>query len=151
MTLRIEKARPEDAAALTDLVLESKRHWGYDEHLIELWRDDLALTADFIREHDVLTAWRRDRRVGVYALTYGDAGWELEHLWLHPDEIGRGTGRLLMDHAKAALRAAGARRVTIAADPHAEAFYVRMGARRIGEVPSKPEGRSLPLLEMEIP
>lgn len=151
MTLRIEPARPGDAAELTDLVLDSKRHWGYGEELIELWRDDLTITPDFIRAHDVRAAWRGERRVGVYALVCRDAEWELEHLWLHPDEIGRGTGRILMEHIIASLRAAGARSVTIAADPNAEAFYLRMGARRIGEIPTLPEGRRLPLLRLEIP
>jgi hypothetical protein len=40
----------------------------------------------------------------------------------------------------------------IDADPHAEAFYVRMGARRTGTgtVASRPEGRELPRLVLDL-
>jgi hypothetical protein len=36
------------------------------------------------------------------------------------------------------------------AEPAVEALGVRVGARRIGLVPSRPEGRSLPLLLLEL-
>jgi hypothetical protein len=37
----------------------------------------------------------------------------------------------------------------IASDPFAEGFYRRMGARRVGVVPSTPRGRTLPLLLLD--
>jgi SAM-dependent methyltransferase len=43
-------------------------------------------------------------------------------------------------------------RLTIDADPHAEAFYVAMGAARVGESPSGSiPGRMLPRLELSVP
>lgn len=46
-----------------------------------------------------------------------------------------------------------AKRVEIEADPNAEGFYLRMGARRTGESVYRIEGRRrvLPLLKMELP
>jgi hypothetical protein len=40
---------------------------------------------------------------------------------------------------------------TIAADPHAEQFYLTMGAERIGDIESEAKpGRRLPLLRMKL-
>lgn len=35
-------------------------------------------------------------------------------------------------------------------DPHAEGFYLAMGARRVGDAPSTPRGRTLLLLVLEV-
>ena len=51
--------------------------------------------------------------------------------------------------AMQALAGRGATAMRIEADPGAEAFYLRMGARRIGVAPSEAiPGRMLPLLEI---
>jgi hypothetical protein len=44
----------------------------------------------------------------------------------------------------------GAPRLWISADPNAERFYTRVGARRVGEVPSTPTGRTLPRLVLDV-
>ncbi len=46
--------------------------------------------------------------------------------------------------------ASGGATLRIASDPNAEGFYLKMGARRVGETPSQPEGRALPLLLLEV-
>lgn len=75
----------------------------------------------------------------------------LEHLWVAPTHIGTGIGRRLVAHATERLRAEGVRTVRIESDPNAEGFYVKMGARRVGEVASTPAGRTLPLLVLTLP
>jgi GNAT superfamily N-acetyltransferase len=71
-------------------------------------------------------------------------------MWVLPDWIGRGAGRALLCHAIEHLRADGARTLRIESDPYAEGFYVHMGARRVGEAPSTPEGRTLPVLLLDL-
>jgi hypothetical protein len=39
---------------------------------------------------------------------------------------------------------------TVPSDPNAQGFYVKMGAQRVGEVPSRPPGRTLPLLVLRL-
>ena len=49
-----------------------------------------------------------------------------------------------------AAAAAGAGRMVIQSDPHAEGFYLHMGARRVGERASDSiPGRVLPLFVLE--
>lgn len=80
----------------------------------------------------------------------GEHVYELVHMWIDPQHIGAGVGRLLFDHAVRTARSIGGSSLRIVSDPHAAGFYLRMGARCVGEVPSIPEGRMLPLLALEI-
>ena len=146
----IRAATPDDAHDLTRVAHAAKRHWGYPDALIELWRNDLTLTAQFIRTHPVYCAAAGSQILGFYALSRAQAAFELEHMWVDPPHMGRGVGRQLFQHAVDTVRALGGTSLTIAADPNAEAFYQRLGARRVGAVPSQPPGRELPLLVITV-
>jgi GNAT superfamily N-acetyltransferase len=150
MDLRIIRAKSGDAAVLTALAHDAKRHWGYPEELITLWSDGLTFTPEYIDQHVVFVAKQSERVVGVYALVPSGNELELEHLWVGPDMIGHGVGRALLDHAGSTARASGAKKLKIISDPNAEGFYSKMGALRLGEVPSLPMGRSLPLLYLQV-
>jgi N-acetylglutamate synthase-like GNAT family acetyltransferase len=144
----IRRAVAADADALTALAHAAKRHWRYPEEWIALWRRDLTFTPELIERFPVYVAEADDAIVGVYALLFAAADCELEHFWVAPTRMGAGVGRALFAHAMEQCRAIGARRLWISADPNAEGFYTRMGARRVGEVPSTPAGRTLPRLEL---
>ena len=143
----IRRAVPADAAALTALAHAAKRHWKYPEAWIVLWQRDLTVSPRFIERYPVHAAVEGDESVGFYALTFAGADCELEHLWVIPARMGAGIGRRLFEHAVERCRAIGAGRLWISADPNAEDFYRRLGARRVGDVPSTPAGRMLPRLE----
>jgi predicted N-acetyltransferase YhbS len=91
--------------------------------------------------------------VGFYALVGGGSVLELEHLWVLPEFIGRGVGRALFEHAIRKAASLGAEALRLEADPNAEGFYRRMGARRAGENVYEIEGQSrvLPLMVVELP
>lgn len=148
--LRIRRARQADSAELTRIAHAAKRFWGYPEDLIRLWTVDLTVTPEFVVDHAVYCAVKRSQVVGFYALSGERTTRELEHLWVDPKHIGTGVGRALFDHLLGHLRRAGVTRLAIAADPNAEGFYRRVGARRVGTVPSRPAGRHLPLLELRV-
>ena len=150
MSLEIRRARAEEARLLQRIARTSKGHWGYPEEYLRLWEHDLSVTADFVERHPVWCATLGAKVVGFYALSDEGETRELEHMWVDPEHIGTGVGTCLFRHALDVLRAAGATALRIASDPHAETFYLRMGARRIGDVPSTPEGRRLPLLEIAL-
>ena len=150
MDIVIRRGLPSEAPALTRVAHAAKRHWKYPEDWIRLWRDALTVTPGFVARHSVCCAIRGASMLGFYALSGAGLVRELEHLWVLPAHIGRGVGARLLDHAVVTLRAEGARVLRIAADPHAEGFYLAMGARRVGEVASTPRGRMLPLLVVEV-
>ncbi len=135
---------------LTAIALEAKRHWGYSESMIDLWRDGLTFTPEYLTVHVVYAAELDGRVVGLYALAGSGDEQEIEHFWVLPECHGRGIGRELFDHAVVTARTNGATRIKVVSDPNAEEFYVKMGARRVGEEPSKPEGRRLPVLLLDL-
>lgn len=78
-----------------------------------------------------------------------DGEGQLAMLFVDQPFIGCGLGRVLLEDAVVSAMARGWSVLRIDADPGAEAFYLRMGARRVGEVASSAiPGRDLPLLEL---
>ncbi len=151
--VEIVRAGPDDARILTRIAFAAKRHWGYPERWIEHWTDGLTVAPEFVRNNEVYAAVEDERAVGFYALVGEAPEVELEHLWVLPESMGAGVGRALFDHALKTAAAAGAAAVKIEADPHAEGFYKRMGARRVGEEVYELDGRGrvLPLLVAQTP
>ena len=149
--MKIRPARTTDAPRLSALARAAKRHWGYPDEWLRLWDPELTVTADTIRRQHVFCAEEGDSIVGFYAVSAAGPAAELEHMWIEPRSFGRGIGSRLLAHALDQAATRGIRSLRIASDPNAEGFYVRRGARRIGTVPSTPEGRHLPLLEVAIP
>jgi ribosomal protein S18 acetylase RimI-like enzyme len=146
----IRRARPADAAALTKIARAAKRHWGYPEKLIRLWRADLSVSPEMIAGDPVYCATRNGDIAGFYALSGEGTTREIEHMWVDPRYIGSGIGRKLFAHLRRRLRAMQVTRLEIASDPNAEGFYRRMGARRISRIASTPRGRYLPLLVLRL-
>lgn len=154
MSETIRPAGPADAGALTALALAGKRHWGYPEAWLAAWRGSLTITPEYIGANAVACAEDdAGRLVGFYSLEPDGPGLRLENLFLATDLIGHGLGRRLFDHAARAARDRGVTELAIEADPNAEAFYLHMGARRVGEIVSRVTGteRVVPVLRYAIP
>lgn len=146
--MNIRRARESDAAELTRIAHEAKRHWGYPERWIEQWRDDLTFSPDFIAGNEVYVAEEGGEALGCYGLV----GAALEHFWVRPSAMGKGLGRRLFEHAAAVGAARGVSVLEIDSDPNAEPFYLRMGAVRVSEVLSQVDGkpRVRPLLHLRL-
>ena len=151
--MRILRAKPEQAGALTEIAQAAKRHWGYPENWIQQWQGVLTLPPEFIAANPAYCAIQGDRLAGFYLLTDENGQLRLDHLWIAPDAMNRGIGRALFQHAIDEARKLGHKTVIIEADPNAEGFYQRMGARRIGENVTMIDdhSRELPLLRYDIP
>jgi GNAT superfamily N-acetyltransferase len=150
--ITIQRAKPDEHERLTEIAHAAKRHWGYPERWIEIWKDVLIITPEFIANNEVHAAFIEDEIAGFFAVIESDGKTILEHMWVSPDQMGAGVGRQLFNSALKAASALGAHSMEIESDPNAEGFYIRMGARRIGEVVSEIEGqpRALPLLAVDI-
>lgn len=149
--MNIRQASAQDAATLTRIAHEAKRHWGYPAHWIQRWDADLTITPEFIADNHVHIAEEGNRVSGFYALSIKDQKAELEHLWVAPDLIGTGVGKELF---LAAMQKAAELKLTaveISSDPNAEGFYQKMGAYRVGETTSELDGeqRILPRLSID--
>jgi GNAT superfamily N-acetyltransferase len=150
--MHIVRAKPDDAAVLTDIAFAAKRHWGYPERWMESWRDVHTVRPEFIASHETYAAILDGRTVGFYALGRNDDRLDLLHMWVLPDAMGRGVGRSLFLHGLERATELGCRELQIESDPNAEGFYRHMGARRVGASIKEFDGqrRELPILIYEL-
>ncbi len=146
---RFRRARPGEAEAITRLALRSKRHWGYDEAFMAALTPELTFTpAELERELDhVEVLDSAGGLVGVFRLRRRTELAFLMDLWIEPAAMGRGYGRRAFERAAAVARSWGAGVMELEADPHAEPFYVHLGAVRVGMSPvTVVPGRAVPLM-----
>jgi len=138
--------------ALSALCLRSKAHWGYDAAFMDAVAPHLRVTSDAIREgHATVAETAGGDVLGVCQIDPAGHGGSLDLLFIDPEAIGKGVGRILYEHAKAQLKALGLPVMTILSDPYAEPAYLHMGARRVEMRPSDVfKGRELPWLEVEL-
>ena len=155
MDLQIRRARPDQAEVLTEIAHAAKRHWGYPENWIEHWKADLTITPEFIANNEVYFAVSGEEIAGCCAIVFSESPTggslaELEHMWIRPEHMGAGVGRALFQHARERATDLNIPVMELSADPNAEGFYERMGAKRIGEVPAEMEGKSRVLPRMSV-
>jgi GNAT superfamily N-acetyltransferase len=150
--MMIRPARGDEVSILSDLAFGAKRAWGYQQEDLQHWRPQLTLSPSMLSSYVVNVAEVDGEVRGFYALRRSGERWHLEHLWIDPRHWRRGIGRTLMAHALDAAVAGGAEGLEVEADPNAEPFYRRIGARRVGSVPAPTRdapGRQLPLLWLD--
>ena len=148
--MQIRRATPGEADTLTSIAHAAKRHWNYPEKWIEQWSADLTITPDFIAHNDVYVAVAGGDIAGCCALVVGDSLAELEHMWIDPQRMGNGVGRALFEYTKQRALELGLAELELSADPNAEGFYERMGAKRIGEIQADMDGQPRVLPRMKV-
>lgn len=148
----IRRAVPEDAGQLTQIAIVAKSHWDYPEEWIQLWIPALTISPDYILENEVWVAFENENVAGWYSLKYDDDYLWLDNLWVLPEYMGHGIGRELFEHALERSRLCGAHVLKIEADPNAQNFYEKMGARQTGEQYGEVAGqtRVLPVMEINV-
>ena len=150
----IRPAVPDEAGYLSDLALRSKAYWGYSLEFMESCRSELTVDPKRILsdEFDYVVAVDKETVVGFYAIeAVSSTVFELEALFVEPDRIGCGIGRLLVQHAVRNVADKGGETLVIQGDPNATKFYSAAGARHIGSRESESiPGRFLPLFQISI-
>ena len=145
-------ARPQDAAELTRIAHAAKRHWGYPDDWMALWRDQLTITPQDIATDQTFVALAGGQIFGFCAVRQSEDVASMEHFWVLPEAMGRGVGRALFEQAIGQATRRGATRLEVEADPHAVGFYRRMGCQPAGEHVYDLAGqpRHLPVLHLSL-
>lgn len=137
---------------LWELAFRSKAHWKYPIQFLEASRDHLKLSALQIGQGWGEIAATPEQWLGYYFILPSLSHCQLEHLWVEPDWIGKGVGSKLLEQAIKSVKNAGFHdKIQVYSDRNAEAFYLKHGFKRIGEVPSEIEGApNLPSLQLKV-
>ncbi len=148
MILHVLEPDAEDYEKLTEICLKSKRHWGYPDYLIDLWKDELTITPRYIRKHNLLKVQNENEQIlafGSIESVNGNGTFEIPHLWVLPEYMGKNVGKILLEQLE--NRFGQKKTIRVVSDPNAVPFYQNFGYQKVGEVNSKPDGRKLPLLK----
>jgi len=161
MQIIIRKALRAEHQNLTNICLTSKWYWKYPEEYMELWKNELTISAAYIRDNLVYVAEVDGKVIGVLSIheqekdrwmdqVFVQRGFWLDNLFILPEFIGQGVGKLLFQFAQDLCRDRGISSLYLFSDPNARGFYSKAGAKYIKETPSTIKGRTLPLFELEI-
>ncbi|MEU8779873.1 GNAT family N-acetyltransferase [Streptomyces sp. NPDC048606] len=149
---KVRAALPAEAGALTALVMRSKASWGYDAAFLAACAPQLRVRAQEVAARRIVVAEdARGRLLGLASLedepedepedegarpgSGGGRVARLGSLFVEPDAMARGVGRLLYLDAVRRAVALGVDRLLIDSDPYAAGFYRAMGARGAGGSP----------------
>ena len=148
----IRPAVPDEAHHLTDIALRSKSHWKYANTVIEASRTTLTISTEDITSRPFFVLEVENGIAGFYGLSnLADGAVDLEYLYIDPNFIGIGYGKLLWQHAIDQAKLLGFEEMFIDSEPGAEEFYRAMGAVRIGQSTSPVQpGQLLPLLQFSL-
>jgi GNAT superfamily N-acetyltransferase len=141
----LRRAEPHEAKELEELQTRSASHWDYPDGYFDWAGDARRVTESYVHDNPVLVLVDGDvdgdgdgRKLGFYSFTEDDDGdLLLDRMFLDVDQIGRGLGRLLWQHAVQTARDLGASEFVIGADPNAAPFYEAMGARWYAAKPTE--------------
>jgi GNAT superfamily N-acetyltransferase len=150
MKLYYIPATYQDCDLLTTTALQSKRYWNYPDELMQLWKDDLTIDANYIWGNSVVKVFDDNEFIGFFSLVEIEAGIEIDHFWLVPNNIRKGYGKVIFAYIKEYVKKMNKTRVELTADPNAKIFYEKMGGVRIRSFESKVKGRSLDVYEFQI-
>ena len=147
----IEKATIQDNGILTEITKQSKAYWGYSAEQILLWSDLLTITPNYIEDNSVFKLVTDEKIIGYYAyFNVNDTIVKLDNLFLLPEFIGKGFGKLLMRHFLTRVKQSPVNNIILDAEPNTEAFYKKFGFVTTGKLETTIKNRFLPVMELKI-
>jgi GNAT superfamily N-acetyltransferase len=159
--IKISKAKPSDHLILTNISFSAKMHWNYPDHYFDLWKNELTITEEYIKQNIVFKAHLTKTVLGFYSIienksdffsndTFIQKGFWLEHIFILPKYHGNGIGRLLINHARTISKDKGISSLMIFVDPYAKGFYDKIGAEYLFDSKSSVPGRLIPVYNLKI-
>lgn len=146
---RVEKALPQDLHALNQISIYAKMHWGYPIEWLHQWMDTLRITRSYLDQNEVFKI-STNKVIGFCAIEQKENLYEISHLWILPDYMGKGFGKLLLTESlKQVVKEKS--EVVVESDPNSEKFYEKMGFKTFSKKESYPAGRFLPLMKRSYP
>lgn len=145
----VRTGKESDADRLTNIAMGAKAYWGYDQAFMDSCRDELTVTVEDLKHADkYYLLVEQDGHVWGFATLNKSQGntCELEALFVAPECIGQGMGKVLFTKAIDLAKNLDVDSVEIHSDPYAAEFYKRMGCIPSGWVTSQSiSGRKLPV------
>ncbi|AZQ48164.1 GNAT family N-acetyltransferase [Bacillus albus] len=147
--MKIREALLSEGNELSELALQSKATWDYSEEFILACKEDLTITEEYIKNNFVYVLENDNTKIGFFSFLRNEKA--LDFLYIHPRYKGKGYGKIMWEFVIEQAKELGIKSFTIDSDPNAKGYYLKMGAKLIGETPSTVfEDRLLPLLKYDV-
>ena len=152
----IREVETSEAQKLTQLAHLAKAYWGYSPMFMQAFDNELTISAeDLNNDRYLFQVGTCDGTIcSFYTLdkeSDEDGSIEMSALFVEPTAIGKGLGKRLFEHAVQLAKKLGASSMMIHSDPYAEKFYIKMGAVKVKDIPSRSlENRDIPLLKFDL-
>src|SRR3954463_2178481 len=137
MSLEFFKADVTDAEILSQIAMESKQFWGYSNEQMQMWQDELTISADYILKNEVVKCYDSNELVGFFAIVDENGIIEIDHLWLKPNQLRKGFGKIIFEEIRKMLSKKNKTNFQLVAEPNAIGFYAKMGGKPVGSFESK--------------
>ena len=147
--MKFRVAKPNDINTLNTISIKSKGYWGYPSSWIEHWKNDLTLDEAQLLTQHVLVIEVDSKIIGFSSITENEQTFEILHLWVLPEYIGKGYGKKLLEKIIDSFVNQN-KPIIVEADPNAEPFYKSQGFTTFDKVESFPKGRFLPIMRKVI-
>jgi GNAT superfamily N-acetyltransferase len=135
--VEIRWAAPDEYEALLDVMWRASMVWDDDRPHLLAHPEVVTFPFEQIERQRVRVAVIDDVVVGFSAVIPNDDGTlELDGLFVEPDLMRRGVGRLLIDDAVARARRDGMQRLCVIANLNALGFYKKLGFVAAGAAPT---------------
>ena len=149
--MTIKKAIPNDHKILTEITKKSKEYWGYSEEQIEIWSEFLTVTKEYIETKSVCNLVIDDEIIGYYSFFHeSENSIKLDNLFVLPDFIGKGFGKILMNDFLDRIKNSDIQKVILNSEPNAEDFYLKFGFVKVGQIETSIKDRYLPVMELKL-
>lgn len=149
--MTIQKAIPSDHEILTQITKKSKAYWGYSNEQIEDWSPFLTVTEEYIETNSVFNLMLDNQIIGYYSFFHeSENSIKLDNLFVLPDFIGKGFGKLLMNDFLVRLQDLSVQKIVLNSEPNAKSFYIKFGFVKIGQIETSIKDRYLPIMELKI-
>lgn len=136
---------------LTELTKRSKAHWGYSDEQIQIWSEQLTISGSYIENTSVYKLVIDTTITGYYSFYNKDVYTiKLDNLFILPEYICKGFGRILMNDFFLRLKSTDTKKVILDSEPNAEEFYIKLGFIKTGQNLSSIKDRFLPVMELKI-
>lgn len=161
----IRKAEPHEHGKLTEISFASKRYWDYPSEYFTTWQNELTITIDYVKNHNVYIYERDSLIIAYYSVIKNThncrigeidfvAGFWLDHMFVLPQFMGESIGTKMFSHCVSICSTPSEQHIPpllhILADPHAVGFYIKLGCTFIGEYPSSIYARTTPYLQYNL-
>ncbi|MEM8568400.1 MAG: GNAT family N-acetyltransferase [Bacteroidota bacterium] len=142
------KPHIEDLKTLNAISIKSKQYWGYPMAWVEKWKNELTLDDHKLKEQNILLVEVDSKVIGFCSIVEKPENYEILHLWILPDHIGKGIGKKLLSESINSFTY-DTRPIIVEADPNAEPFYRSQGFITFEKIESFPPGRFLPVMKRD--